>query len=266
VLFGLLIAGDVTNARAAEYPPPFRLKDHPMNAGRLLTRFGWLLTVFFMLSTASPAAEPWEYETGGPLAGVKLPPFPTPHGEPAGQPGVLPEPGDPVLRLDFGELEPGMYCVRMIGAVPTEELRPFLLPVFVEMIVNDGLQGETSRHRLRIGYQDEFYSVASVEDTTFALSGPPVEQQDFGPENALRLWEYGVGDQVRMSTSVSLRRVKPGAFEIRTDVAAKISPPARRLTILRDGMPLPVDPRRSADGWLRFELPATDAPLRVETE
>jgi len=55
--------------------------------------------------------------------------------------------GDPVFRLDFGELEPGLYCVRVIGAAPTEKLRPFLLPVFVEMRVNDGLQGESPRRR-----------------------------------------------------------------------------------------------------------------------
>jgi len=228
-----------------------------MTAKSTPARLVWLLAVVLVLPSASPAAGPWEYETGGPLAGVKLPPFPTQHGEPPGQPGVLLEPGedgepvrpienqpelwlyngavehyrtywhkycpvrsffdrqsmvknfvapgipgaepdqveqyaepvyyvprqdeplgtgnrrepvpvvrckpgDPVFRLDFGELGPGMYCVRVIGAVPTEKLRPFLLPVFVEMSVNDGLKGETGRHRLRIGYQDAFYSVAEL--------------------------------------------------------------------------------------------------------
>jgi len=228
-----------------------------MNAGSSATRFIWLLAAILALPGASPAAEPWEYEIGGPLAGVKLPPFPTQHGEPPGQPGVLLEPGedgppdrpienqpelwlydgavehyrtywhkycpvrsffdrqsmvknftapgipgadpeqieqyaepvyyvprqddpintgnrrepvpvvrckpgDPVFRLDFGELDPGMYCVRVIGAVPTEKLRPFLLPVFVEMSLGDGPGGDTTSHRLRIGYQDAFYSVAEL--------------------------------------------------------------------------------------------------------
>jgi hypothetical protein len=63
--------------------------------------------------------------------------------------------GSPVFKLDLGELERGMYCVRVIGAVPTEKLRPFLLPVFAEMNINDGPTGEVSQHRIHIGYQDD---------------------------------------------------------------------------------------------------------------
>jgi len=40
-------------------------------------------------------AELAPYETGGPLAGLKLPLFPTQHGEPAGHPGCLPDPDNP---------------------------------------------------------------------------------------------------------------------------------------------------------------------------
>jgi len=40
-------------------------------------------------------AELAKYEVGGPLAGVKLPLFPTQHGEPAGHPGCLPDPDNP---------------------------------------------------------------------------------------------------------------------------------------------------------------------------
>ena len=49
----------------------------------------------------SPAGEP-QYETGGPLAGLKLAPFPTQHGEPPGYPGCLPErmrEGEPVVDM-----------------------------------------------------------------------------------------------------------------------------------------------------------------------
>jgi hypothetical protein len=227
---------------------------------RVSTRFLLRYSVVPIVVAACAAAsqgEPREYEIGGPLAGVKLPPYPTQHGEPPGQPGVLLETDDdgqpirpaanepelhlyegavehfrtywhkylgvrsffdrqsmvrnfvtpdipgadpeqveqyaepvyyvprqdapintgdrrdpvpvirctvenPVFKLDLGKLERGMYCVRVIGAVPTEKLRPFLLPIFVEMRVNDGLAGEVSGHRIRIGYQDEFYSVAEL--------------------------------------------------------------------------------------------------------
>jgi hypothetical protein len=197
------------------------------------------------------AAPADEYEIGGPLAGLKLPLFPTQHGEPPGHPGCLPgrfateelqpevelypgavehyrnywfkycpvrsffdrqsqlrnwtapaipgvqpaqsEPyaapvywvprhtevvntgaklapvtvvrckvGSPVLALDLGELERGLYAVRVIAAVETAQLRSFRLPAYLAMAVNDGLKGEESRYRIRIGYCDEFYSVAEI--------------------------------------------------------------------------------------------------------
>jgi len=66
----------------------------------------------------------------------------------------------PVLKLDLGELDQGFYAVRVIGAVETKKLRPFREPLFMRMTVNDGLNGEASLYRLRLGYCDEFYSVA----------------------------------------------------------------------------------------------------------
>ncbi|MFW6164444.1 MAG: hypothetical protein ACODAJ_16865, partial [Planctomycetota bacterium] len=62
--------------------------------------------------------------------------------------------------LDLGELPVGLYCLRVVGAVQTVKLRPFRQPLFMRMTVNDGLQGEASAYRLRLGYCDQFYSVA----------------------------------------------------------------------------------------------------------
>ena len=197
------------------------------------------------------AEETPAWEIGGPLAGLKLPPFPTRHGERPGQPGALPgkydddliapqvellpgsvenfraywfkylpvrsafdrqsllrrwatpdipgvspsqveqvatplyyvprhnppvntglknppvavvrcKVGSPVIRLDLGELDEGLYAIRLIGAVPTEQLRPFRRPLFLRATIDDGPQGERSTHRLRLGYVDEFYSIAEV--------------------------------------------------------------------------------------------------------
>lgn len=66
----------------------------------------------------------------------------------------------PVLQLDLGELDEGLYVVRLIGAVETAELRPFRRPLYVRITVNDGLAGQCSAYRLHVGYCDEFYSVA----------------------------------------------------------------------------------------------------------
>ena len=70
--------------------------------------------------------------------------------------------GTPTLRLDLGDLDIGVYAVRLIGAVETAKLRPFREPLFLSATTNEGPGGQTSRHRLRLGYCDEFYSVAEV--------------------------------------------------------------------------------------------------------
>ncbi|MEI6494221.1 MAG: hypothetical protein WCO94_16875, partial [Verrucomicrobiota bacterium] len=70
-------------------------------------------------------------------------------------------PGDPKIKLDLGELPVGLYALRVIGAVPTEKLRPFRLPLVLRLTINDGPNGEASTYRIRAGYVDEFYNVGT---------------------------------------------------------------------------------------------------------
>jgi hypothetical protein len=70
--------------------------------------------------------------------------------------------GSPVIELELGELDTGLYAVRVIGAVETKKLRSFREPLYLRAEVNDGISGEKSIHRLRLGYCDEFYSVAEI--------------------------------------------------------------------------------------------------------
>jgi len=79
-------------------------------------------------------------------------------------PVVRCRPGAPVIRLDLGELNPGLYVVRVIGAVETKDIRPFRKALFLRSAVNDGADGgaEVSVRRQRLGYCDEFYDVADV--------------------------------------------------------------------------------------------------------
>ncbi len=214
-----------------------------------------IATPFFILLVAagSRLQERTEYEIGGPLAGLKLPPFPTQHGEPPGHPGCLrgeaggfthspegqpPElelypgsvehfraywfkycpvrsffdrqsllrnfparelgggrvelyaepvywvprhsppvftgkfhrpvavvrcaPRAPVFDLDLGPLPPGLYAIRIVGAVETKALERHRKPLYVRAVVNDGTDGSESVYRIRLGYADEFYSVAEI--------------------------------------------------------------------------------------------------------
>jgi hypothetical protein len=72
------------------------------------------------------------------------------------------KPGAPVFKLETGRLERGLYVFRVIGAVPTEQLRSFREPLYLEVRVNDGPNGEDSFYRVRLGYVDEFYSIGEV--------------------------------------------------------------------------------------------------------
>lgn len=65
----------------------------------------------------------------------------------------------PVFSLDLGELPIGLYAVRVIAAVPTADLQTYLKPAYLRFSVNDGLGGEPTPYKKRIGYCDEFYSV-----------------------------------------------------------------------------------------------------------
>lgn len=225
------------------------------------------LFAMVLLATMTATAEKNEYLPGGPLAGLKLPPFKTHHGEPPGYPGCIPElnakgkevkdmgntyrdygpqgqlpqvelypgsienwrsywfkycparslydrqslvknwvapaipgaeaaqaesyaapifwvprhdppvntgyknppvpvyrckPGAPVFKLDTGRLARGLYVLRVIGAVPTEQLRSFRKPLYLEARINDGRGGEVNAYRIRLGYVDEFYSIGEV--------------------------------------------------------------------------------------------------------
>jgi len=67
----------------------------------------------------------------------------------------------------------------------------------------------------------KFWRADFVSDKELHLKGAPVTAADFAPENAIRLWEYGVGDQARQSAFVVVRRLEPGRYEVRanSDVA-----------------------------------------------
>jgi len=66
----------------------------------------------------------------------------------------------PVFKLDLGELDAGLYAVRVIGAVENKNPRRFLEPLFLRFSVNDGPKGEVASYRIRCGYVDQFYSIA----------------------------------------------------------------------------------------------------------
>jgi hypothetical protein len=68
--------------------------------------------------------------------------------------------GTTIFAGDLGPLDRGVYALRVIAAVEKSKLRGFRVPLFLKMTIDDGPGGALSTYRLRIGYCDEFYSVA----------------------------------------------------------------------------------------------------------
>jgi hypothetical protein len=69
--------------------------------------------------------------------------------------------GDAPFTLELGKLDVGLYVVRMIGIVPGNPTG-YRQPLYVECRINDepGRPEAMTRYRLRVGYVDEFYSLA----------------------------------------------------------------------------------------------------------
>jgi hypothetical protein len=97
----------------------------------------------------------------------------------------------------------------------------------------------------------KFWRAEMVDDTHYKLTGAPVTLADFGPENALRLWEYGVGDALRQSTFVHVRRVEPRVYEVSGNVDAVVTLPG-------------MSAEGSSDRTAWRELPAKAAGDKVE--
>ena len=109
-----------------------------------------------------------------------------------------------------------------------------------------------------------FWRATYLGQGRFQLDGPPVREEAFGPEGVLRLWEYGVGDTARQSTSVSLRRIEPGVFELEADVALSVSLPGRTLRVWCDGTWQPLPGTGVAGGWVTARIEPRNGPWRLQ--
>ena len=88
----------------------------------LLPIVAMLLTLF---ACALRVRAEEKYEIGGPLAGVKLPAFPTQHGEEAGHPGHLPGKFQKNGQVPILQLYPGAAELYQANAAKRFQVRSF---------------------------------------------------------------------------------------------------------------------------------------------
>ena len=71
----------------------------------------------------------------------------------------------------------------------------------------------------------KFWRADSSTNTWSELqfTGPAPQTADFAPSGALRLWEYGVGDTVRLPTHALVRRTADGGYEAQGNTDLEIT-------------------------------------------
>jgi hypothetical protein len=83
--------------------------------------------------------------------------------------------------------------------------------------------------------QTRFWRAEYLGGSQFKLNGP-VAKEDFGPEGVLRLWEYGVGDEVRQAAWAAVRRTEPGVYEVTGNANVNLVLKANALSVSTDRM------------------------------
>jgi hypothetical protein len=92
----------------------------------------------------------------------------------------------------------------------------------------------------------------------FRLMGAPVATSDFNEQNGLYLWEYGVGDQIRQSTSASVRRLAEREFELKANADVKIGLRAKKIEQSTDRVHWRPLPAKNDGELIIAELPMSE--------
>jgi hypothetical protein len=95
-------------------------------------------------------------------------------------------------------------------------------------------------------------------DPDSTTAAEPVKLSDFGATRGLRLWEYGVGDTVRMPAQVALRRAATGLYELSGNTTVGVAWAGKTVETSVDGQRW-----QGLRGGAMIDLTTADAAKRV---
>jgi hypothetical protein len=102
-----------------------------------------------------------------------------------------------------------------------------------------------------------------LDDAQWKLSGAPVQAADFEPSRFLRVWEYGVGDQVRIATDAAARRVADGVYEVTGSVGLSVALKGKGLESSADQTSWKALKGRQDGEWFEADLAMDGKPVFV---
>jgi hypothetical protein len=105
--------------------------------------------------------------------------------------------------------------------------------------------------------QKKTWRAERLDGSRWRLTGDPVTPDDFAGGNGICLWEYGVGDPVRQSTLVSLRRMDANVYALDTDVDLTLSLKGSKLEVSADQQAWkPLASTAAPGGWRQAKIAA----------
>lgn len=126
--------------------------------------------------------------------------------------------------------------------------------------------GETKDYTASNAAGTKFWRANISGANLFYLKGEhPVNDAAFAPEKAIRLWEYGVGDTVVQTTSVSIKRQDAATYQLRATADATFQLRGISAQVSMDEGKTWRSAGRAGDsnGWIAIDVLAADATDHV---
>jgi hypothetical protein len=101
--------------------------------------------------------------------------------------------------------------------------------------------------------QTKTWRVAKNHGSTFTVDGA-VEDADFAPSGEMRLWEYGVGDTVRLAAQAWILRTEPGIYKVWANGDLQVALQGSKLEFSEDGKSWKPLVAKAGSGWVEAKL------------
>jgi hypothetical protein len=181
---------------------------------------------------------PWPAAAGGKLVEIGSPKYTTSYMTHS----VSPEAPGTRITLTRGA---DLYRSTLVAVRPKERVLKGALHLPPGVEVNERVASNDTLTK--------FWRVTQVNED-FQVADGVFSEADFAPSGAFRIWEYGVGDTLRQSTSASVRRVEENVYEALADADAVLTWKGGKMESSPDRKTWTLVPAAVMPGWFEVRL------------